>query len=95
VVVYNLNIYRAGRSGRPFKTDPLLIVDADAALAFAVPFQGFKTVARQGRKIADRRGRLEAVQLQTCGPLDAGKGFDPFSNGELGGPLVLIADDYL
>ena len=36
---------------RPLKTNPPLIVDADAVLAFAISLQPLKTVAGQGSQI--------------------------------------------
>jgi len=88
VVIDNFNIYRARRSGRPFKAYPPLVVDADTVLAFAVAPQRFEAVAGQRRKVLEARGRFQTVELQTGGPLYAGKGFDPFAGGEDRGPLV-------
>jgi hypothetical protein len=95
MVIDDLNIYRAWRSGRPFKAYPPLIIDADAILAFAVALQRFKTVAGQRRKVLDRRSRFQTVKLHASGPLNAGKGFDPFPGSEVEGSLISIADDHL
>ncbi|HEV3065997.1 MAG TPA: hypothetical protein VGX93_11665 [Chthoniobacterales bacterium] len=45
MVVYDLYIYRSGRSSRPFKADPPFVIDADPGLALAVAFQVFKAIA--------------------------------------------------
>jgi hypothetical protein len=94
VVINDLNIYRAGRSLRPFKAYPPLVIDADAVLAFAIAFQPFKAVAGQRRKIPDPRGRFQPVKLQPGGPLNAGKGFNPLPGGKIEGAPVPIADDH-
>src|SRR5260221_9961893 len=95
VVINDLNIHRPGRAGRPFKAYPPFVIDADAVLASAIAFQGFKTVAGQGRKVSERRSRFETIKLQAAGPFNAGKGFDPSAGSKFGGPLVPIADDHL
>ena len=48
-----------------------LIVDADAVLAFTVPFQGFKAVAWQGRQVRQRGGSFEPVQFQASWTFDS------------------------
>src|SRR6516225_8531105 len=45
MVINNLNIDRAGRAAGPLKTDPPLIVDADAVLALPIALEGFQPVA--------------------------------------------------
>jgi hypothetical protein len=59
------------------------------------PFSGFKAVAGQRRKILECRGRFQTVKLQAGGPLNAGKGFDPFAGSKVEGTPVPIADDHL
>ena len=49
VVIHNLDVRRSGRFVWPLKTDPPLVVNPNAVLAFAVAFQGLETVARQRR----------------------------------------------
>ena len=83
--------FPGGRSGWPFEAYPPLVIDTDAVLAFAVAFQRFKAVAGQRRKILECRGR----KLQAGGPLNAGKGFDPFAGSKGEGTPVPIADDHL
>jgi len=61
VIVHDLNIYRAGFAGRPFKADPPLIVNADAVLTFTFAFQRFKAVAGPRGQIDDCRGRFQPV----------------------------------
>jgi hypothetical protein len=95
MVIDDLNVYRAWRSGRPFKAYPPLVIDADAVLAFAVAFQRFKAVAGQRRKVLERRSRFQTVKLQAGGLLNAGKGSNPFPSREVEGAPVPIADDHL
>jgi hypothetical protein len=60
MVINNLDIDRAGRATWPLKTDPPLVVEADAVLALAFAPQGFQPVAglspRRGASSAGRRG---------------------------------------
>ena len=93
MVINDLNIYRAGRSGRPFEAYPPLVIDTDAVLAFAVAFQRFKAVAGQRRKILGCRGRFQTVKLQASGTINAGKGFDPLPGSDLGDVEYEIARD--
>jgi hypothetical protein len=44
------NLYFFGARVRPHKADPVLIVDADAVLAFPVAFECFQAVAGDRRK---------------------------------------------
>jgi len=64
------------------------MVCANAELAFAIPFGGFKAVAGQGCQVRQRRGRLEPVQPQAGGPFNSGKSFDPFAVREISGRVV-------
>ena len=94
MVINDLNIYRAGRSGRPFEAYPPLVIDTDAVLAFAVAFQRFKAVAGQHREIW-MPWPLPDGQASGGGPLNAGKRFDPFAGSKVEGTPVPIADDHL
>src|SRR6266576_3167179 len=95
VVINDLHIRGTGLSFRPRKTNPPLIVYANAVLAFAIPFEGCKAVAGQGCKVRQRSGRLEPVQLQAGGAFNSGKCFDPFAVREVSGPLVAVAYNHL
>jgi hypothetical protein len=46
VVIDNLDIDWAGRAMAPLKTDPPLVVDADAMLTLPIALQCFQPVAR-------------------------------------------------
>jgi hypothetical protein len=58
MVINNFHVGWAGCLFGPFKTDPPLVIDADAVLAFSVSFQGFKAVAGQYGKVSKHNGRL-------------------------------------
>ena len=79
---------------RPFKADPPTVVDANTVLAFAIAFQRFKTIARQGRKIFERDSRFQTVQFQTRGAFYARETFDPFAGRKVYSPFVPVADDH-
>jgi hypothetical protein len=49
VVVHYFDISRAGRCSSPCKTNPPLIVDADAVLAPSVTAQSLEAIAGQSR----------------------------------------------
>jgi hypothetical protein len=49
MIINNLNVRGAQRPFRPIETNSPLIVNANTVLAFAITFQGFKSVAGQGR----------------------------------------------
>jgi hypothetical protein len=56
MIVNNLHVAWAGPFFGPFKANPPLVIDADAVLALSVPFQRFKTVARQYGKVFKHDG---------------------------------------
>src|SRR5213592_4522470 len=94
VIIDNLDVRRARRSIRPLKTDPPLIVDADAVRALPIALQRFKPVAGQRRQIMkDVRG-FKAIELEPSGPLDARERFHAFAGGEVSRSLVAVADDH-
>jgi len=94
VIVHDLNIDRTRRTFRPLETNPPLVIDADAVLAFPVPEQRLETVARQGGKVLQRHGRLETIKLQRRGPLDSRERLDPLAGREFPRPFVPVADDH-
>jgi len=61
VVIHNLNLVDVSVS--PFKANAPLIVDTDAALAFAIPFQSLQPISWESRKRPDIRRCIEHVQL--------------------------------
>jgi hypothetical protein len=61
MIIYNLNILRCPTL--PAKTDPPLVIDSDAVLAFSLAFQSFQSVAwrrSQISKLLLRRGGIKA-----------------------------------
>ena len=59
MIIYNLNILRCPTL--PAKTDPPLVIDSDAVLAFSLAFQSFQSVAwrrSQISKLLLRRGGI-------------------------------------
>jgi hypothetical protein len=73
VVIHDFDI--VGVSFVPTKADAVPIVDSDAVLSDAVPFQGFEPVAGPGQKIAQRCRDVERVQTA------ARSGFDVYETG--------------
>ena len=91
VIVNNLHVRWSRCLLSPLEADPPLIVNADAVLAFAIANQRFKTIAGQSDKVLKGRGRLQTVKLQARGAFKSRECLDPFSGGEVSGPLVPIA----
>jgi hypothetical protein len=52
-----------GITFRPRKTQPPLVIDANAPLAFSISFQGFQPVLRWHPQILDAGGAVEHLQL--------------------------------
>ncbi len=94
MVVHDLDVHGARGAFRPLETDPPLVVDADAVLAFAVAFEPFQAVPGQRAKVLERDGRLQTVEPQLGLVFDARKGFDPLAGGEVPGAFVPVADDH-
>ena len=94
MIVNNLHVHRPQGPIRPLKTNPPLVIDADAVLALTVSEQNFKPVAGQNGKVSEHRGGLKTIQLEASGAFDSGEGLDPFSGSEVPGPLVAIAGDH-
>lgn len=59
-----------GVSLRPYKAHAPLIVDADAVLILAVPFQSFETIAGRNAEIMQGLGGIENQQLAQSGTLN-------------------------
>jgi hypothetical protein len=64
VVVFDPDMLRT-RVG-PSKTDTVLIVDADAVLAFAISLQGLESIARRIPQVVEATRVVERVELSTC-----------------------------
>ena len=71
MIVNNFDVHWTRRLAGPLETNPPLIIDTDAVLTLAISQQRFKTIAGQGRKVSQRRGRLQTVELQTRGVFKA------------------------
>ena len=56
MIINNLDFERITIS--PKETNAILIVNADAVLAFSITFQGFQTIAREDCKIAQLMSRV-------------------------------------
>jgi hypothetical protein len=72
MVINNLDIDRAGRAARPFKTDPPLVVDADAVLTLPIALECFQPVAGQSDEILQARRRLQSISRKTDGHMLVG-----------------------
>ena len=94
MIVDNLNVYGSRCLLGPLKTHPPLIIDADTVLAFPISFENFKTVAGQCRQVLQGNGSFKAIQFQACSSFDSGECLDSFSDREVFGSLITVADDH-
>ena len=96
MIIDDLYVHRAGRSFRPSKTDPPLIVDADRKLSgpVAVAFEGFQSIARQCRQVGKASRCLESVETHLSLPCKARELLDVPSGGKPLGGFVPIADNH-
>src|SRR3990172_2811406 len=95
VILHDFDTDRPGRTVWPLKTDPPLVVDANAVLALPVAAERFEAVARQAGKVHECRGRLQTVELELRGPLNRGTRLDSLAGGEGPGSFVPIPQDHL
>lgn len=61
MVIDNLNVVRA--VSLPDEADAILIVDADAVLARAIPFQSLQPIAGRNTEVIQRVGRFHLIEL--------------------------------
>jgi hypothetical protein len=94
MVVNNLDIKWAGRASGPLKTDPPLIVDANAVLALTVTFQRFESVTRQRTNIFKLNSCFQAIKLEPGSAFNSRECFDSFTGREVSGPPIPVADDH-
>src|SRR5258708_1026070 len=94
VIIDDLDVRRAGRSIRPFKTDAPLIVDPDSVLTLPIALQRFEPVTGQRRQIIQDVRGFKAIELEPSGPLDAGKRFHAFAGREVSRSLIAEANDH-
>ena len=64
MIVHDLDIFSA--SVRPTEAKAKLIVNTNAMLARAVPFQGFQSIARRNPQIVELARDLQLQQLASC-----------------------------
>jgi hypothetical protein len=93
MIIDDLHVHRAGRSFRPPKTYPPLIVNADRKLSGAVASERFQSVTRQRRQIGKTCG-LESVETHLSLPCKARELLDVSSGGKPLGGFVPIADNH-
>ena len=77
MIVHDFNIVNA--IGFPDKTQPPLIVDANAVLAFAITSQRFKTIARRHALARKRCRAIQLLQLARRHAGDICKSLRPFT----------------
>jgi hypothetical protein len=94
VIVNNLYFRWPKRSSRPFKTNPPLIVDANAELSFPIASQGFKSVARKRGEVPDRNSSIQPVKLQPGRSFESRKHWNPLPASEIPSSLVAIAKNH-
>lgn len=92
MVVHNLDFRWS--CGSPNKTDPILIVDADAVLADSVTFERFKPVAWGNPEVVEPSSDLKLPQLSAGCRLESGKSLDTPATGQGLGIGVTERDDY-
>jgi len=93
MIIDYFNIDWSGASFGPLKAYPPLVVDANAILALAIPFESFKTVPGQAQ--VKKGGRsFQLVKLQLRLALKAGKSLDSISSREFLRSLISEAHDH-
>src|SRR5216684_493062 len=78
MIINDLYVYRAWCSVRPFKTNPPLVIDANAVLTLSLTCERLKPIARQHEKVLERGSDFQPVELQAGRAFDSGEGFDTF-----------------
>jgi hypothetical protein len=71
VVVYNLNF--VGVSISPLKADSILVIDANAVLAFSIASKALQPIARRYGHIAQGPGRIQQLQFLEGALLKVGR----------------------
>jgi hypothetical protein len=70
VVVHNLDL--VGVSVPPLKADAVLVIDANAVLAFPITSEPLQAVAGRQSEVAKRSGRINDLQFLQSGPPHTG-----------------------
>jgi hypothetical protein len=78
MIIHNFHIKRPGRTRRPFKANPPLVINADAVLAFAISLEDFKPVSG-GVKRQETIRRVESFEPQHGLPLKSLKCLNPLA----------------
>ena len=78
----------------PAETDPPLIVDANAVLPLALPFQGLQTVSRRGSEIAQFHGAVQLPQFPAGYLLEGGEPQDALAVVKLLGVAAARGPDH-
>jgi hypothetical protein len=94
MIVYDLNIARTNRAVSPTKADAPLVVDSNAPLAFAVPFQLFQPMAGEVCDIRQPRRQIEPVQYTLSPTPERFEWLDPFTLRKTPCPCVCVAQDH-
>jgi len=71
MIIHNLHIKRIAPS--PAKTDPPLIVNADAVLSLPFSLEGLQAVSGRGSKVAQLHGAVQLSQFPARGPFNGDK----------------------
>jgi hypothetical protein len=83
VIIDNFDIHGPGRLTGPFKTDPPLIVDADAVLTSSMAPERFETISGKDRQILQGSRGVELIQFQFRFSGKTRKGLDEFTAREI------------
>ena len=92
VVIHNFNVVNT--VGSPDKTNPPLVVDADAMFTFSVANQRFQTIPRWNPQSIQRRSRIQLLQFSLGNRVDIDKSFDPNSRKQIGSGFICERKDH-
>jgi len=93
MITHNLHVKRIGPS--PAKTDPPLIVDADAVLSLPFPLEGLQAVPGRGSKVAQLHGAVQLAQFPARGPFNGDKAWHALALVESLGIAAAKGPDHL
>jgi len=91
VVIADLNIRRT--NVRPDEADPVLVVDADAALPSSVAVQSLETIGRRHLEVFKPGGGIEHDQLSHRDTLNGLEVPDPLTHKQAAGSNAAERDD--
>jgi hypothetical protein len=90
MVVNDFYIDGAGFVVWPFKTDPVLVIDADAELTFTIALEPFQSIPRDSAKILEACCRFKGAKPPLRLPRNGCKCANELSPGELFSLLVPV-----